>query len=91
MNTSQIPKDQAGFTGQFNTAGRVQASSPRTFVVEMKIPDNAATGEYRLFVDAAADEGSAGYSDGQEFNTPAIHVENPRTFTPPSIGVKPLP
>jgi hypothetical protein len=90
MNTQTIPKDQVGFTGQFNTPGQVQVSSP-TIVVEMKIPDNIATGEYRLSLSATASEGSADYADGQDFNVPAVRVENPRTFTPPAITVKPLP
>jgi hypothetical protein len=92
MNTGQNPpKDQAGFSNQFSTLGQVQASSPRTFAVEMKIPDNVATGEYRLYISATAAEGGADYADGQEFDVPAVHVENPRTFTPPSIKVAPLP
>lgn len=88
MNTRQVPPDQAGFTGQFDTRGPVPSSSPKAFIVEMKIPDNAATGDYRLSLNATADEGSADYADGQEFDIPAIRVENPRKFTPPSITVK---
>ena len=89
--TGLVPKDQSGFATQFNPPGDVPASSPKTFIVEMKIPDNAATGEYRLHVTATAEEGRAEYESGQEFNVPTIHVENPRTFTPPGIAVKPLP
>lgn len=91
MNTDRVPKDQSGFTTQINTSGEFKESSPKTFVIEMKIPDNAATGDYRLFVNANATEGGASYADGQEFNIPAIRVENPRTFAPPAITVKPLP
>jgi hypothetical protein len=85
------PKDQVGFVNQFNVPGPVSESSSKTFTVEMKIPDNAATGEYRLFFEAKADEGVARYTDGQEFDIPPIHVENPRQFTPPAIKVNPLP
>jgi hypothetical protein len=92
MNTNApVPKDQAGFTSQFNTPGQIQASSPKTFIVEMTIPDNAATGDYRLHFTATAIEGSAEYEDGQEFNVPTVHVDNPRTFTPPAVKVTPQP
>jgi hypothetical protein len=91
MNMGQPPKDQAGFTSQFNTPGQVQPSSPKTFLIEMKVPDNAANGEYTLFVTATADEGSANYQEGQEFNVPPVHIENPKKFVPPSVKVTPLP
>jgi hypothetical protein len=87
----QVPKDQAGFTTQFVTLGQVPPSSPKTFDVEMKIPENATTGEWRLHFTATANEGSAEYDDGQEFNVPTIHIENPRTFTPPAVKVTPQP
>jgi hypothetical protein len=84
------PKDQAGFTNGFG--GRSNSpSSPNTFVVEMTVPDNIATGDYFLNVGANATEGSANYSDGQEFNVPAVHIENPKTFMPPGVKVTPLP
>lgn len=86
-----IQKDQAGFTGQFNTVGQVPPSSAKTFTVEMKIPDNAASGEWRLNFDAMAAEGSANYQDGQEFTVPSVHIENPNKFTPPGVKVTPLP
>jgi hypothetical protein len=85
------PKDQAGFTNGFGTQHPFSASSPNTFIIEMTVADNAATGDYFLNVGATATEGSASYQDGQEFNIPSIHVENPKTFTPPGITVKPLP
>jgi len=85
------PKDQVGFTNQFNTLGQVQPSSPRTFIVEMKVPDNIYNGEYTLHFNATADEGSGGYANGQDFNVPAVHIENPRKFTPPGVKVTPLP
>ncbi len=91
MITNSIPKDQSGFTNGFGTAHLFNPSSPKTFDIEMTIPNNIATGDYRLSrIDARADEGSAVYSD-QDYSVPIIHVENPRTFTPPSIIVKPLP
>jgi hypothetical protein len=91
MVTNSIPKDQAGFTNGFGTDRQFTPSSPKTFDIEMTIPKNIATGDYRLQrIDARADEGSAMYAD-QDYSVPIIHVENPRTFTPPTIKVAPLP
>jgi hypothetical protein len=92
MSTGQEPsKDQVGFSNNFGTEHPFQPISPKTFVIEMTIPSNAATGDYRLYVSAIADEGRANYRNGPDFNVPPIHVENPKTFTPPGIAVKPLP
>lgn len=91
LSTGQAaPKDQVGFQNNFATNGQIPPTSPRTFVVEMKIPDNAASGDYHLYVTAYANEGSANYADRQEFTIPPIHVENPKKFSPPSITVSPL-
>jgi len=92
MNTGQQPpKDQAGFATQISTNGEIQATSPRTFIIEMRVPDNLASGEYKLFIGANAGEGSATYSDGQDFNIPPVSIENPKKFAPPAIKVTPLP
>jgi hypothetical protein len=88
---SAAPKDQAGFNSGFGTRGPVPPSSPKTFTVEMTVPENTATGDYYLFVVARADEGSAEYQDGQGFTTPVIHIDNPKKFSPPEITVTPLP
>jgi hypothetical protein len=85
------PKDQAGFNQNFGTNGWIGPSSPTTFKIEMTVPANAATGDYYLSITGRADEGAANYQDGQEFNTPPIHIENPKTFTPPGVKVAPLP
>jgi hypothetical protein len=85
------PKDQAGFTNGFGTSHPFTPSSPDTFIVEMTVPDNAATGDYFFYVSGSAVEGSANYTDGQDFNVPPIRIENQRTFTPPGIKVTPLP
>lgn len=91
MNTGQPPKDQAGFSTQINTIGDIQPTSPGTFLIEIKVADNTADGEYTLIIAATANEGSANYHNGQEFNVPPIRIENPKKFTPPGITVKPLP
>ncbi len=91
MVTNSIPRDQSGFTNGFGTSHQFTPSSPKTFDIEMTIPNNIATGDYRLnSIDARADEGAPTYSN-QDYSVPIIHIENPRTFTPPGISVKPLP
>lgn len=85
-----IPKDQSGFRGGAG-ANSGPPVSPDAFRVEIKIPDNIATGDYVLGIGANAAEGSAGYQDGQDFHIAPIRIENPRTFVPPSITVKELP
>jgi hypothetical protein len=85
-----IPKDQSGFRGGTgaNSGPPVSADA---FRVEIKIPDNIATGDYVLGIGANAAEGSAGYQDGQDFHVAPFRIENPRTFVPPSITVRELP
>jgi hypothetical protein len=85
-----VQKDQSGFGGGFGTNSGAPVS-PDTFHVDLTVPDNIATGDYYLNVGANAAEGSANYRDGQEFEVPAVHIENPKKFTPPAITVKPLP
>lgn len=92
MNTGVTPpKDQVGFVNGFGTSDPVSSSALKTFIVQMTVPKDAATGDYRLYVIAQADDGRASYSDGQDFNVAAIHIENLKTFTPPGIKVAPLP
>jgi hypothetical protein len=82
------PPNQAGFNEGFGAQG--QLVSTHTFHVDIKIPDNAATGDYIVRrVDANSDLGSAAYTSG--FSTTTYHIENPQTFTPPTVSVKPLP
>jgi hypothetical protein len=84
-----VPKEQAGFINGFGVDGHM--SSPKTFDLELKVPENIANGDYSLNFSASADEGSGNYTDGQEFNVPSIRIENPKTFVPPSVTVKELP
>jgi hypothetical protein len=88
--TQQIPKDQAGFAG--NVGATINApSSPKTFILELKVPDNIATGDYTLAFTAYAAEGYGNYANGQDFKLPSVHIENPKKFSPPSVTVTPLP
>jgi len=92
LNGSQ-PKDQTyGFVVNFGTPQPVSPSPTNTFVVEMTVPPNVSSGNYVLNVSARTDEhGNIGYGEGSGFDVPAIHIENSKTFTAPSISVKPLP
>jgi len=86
--TGQRKPDQVGFNTGFG--GGATKVAPRTFHVEAKIPDNIATGDYVVNrVDGNADIGANTYNSG--FGTFTYHIENPKTFTPPSVSVKPLP
>ena len=87
---TQIPKDQAGFAGGISE-NNIQPSAPKTFELSFKVPENIADGDYYLNFSALAAEGFGNYSDGQEFNVPAVRIENPKKFTPPAVSVKPLP
>jgi hypothetical protein len=89
-HTGPMPKDQAGFAGGINS-GNLTPSSPRTFILEFKVPDNIATGDYVLSFTGFAAEGYGNYANGQDFNVSLIHIENPKTFTPPGVKVTPLP
>jgi hypothetical protein len=85
-----VPKDQAGFSNNFN-ANTNAPVSPKTFDVELKVPDNIANGDYVLSIQASASEGYGNYRNGQEFTVPPVHIENPKKFTPPGVKVTPLP
>jgi hypothetical protein len=87
--TSATQKDQPGFnTG---VPGAVSHPSLDTYHVEMKVPDDIANGDYVLNVNISAALGSTSYNNGNGFTLPPVHIENPRTFVPPSIAVKQLP
>jgi hypothetical protein len=85
-----VPKDQAGFDHGIGASTKAP-SSPKTFDLELNVPDNIATGEYTLGFTGFAAEGYGEYANGQDFNIPPIHIENPKKFMPPSVTVKQLP
>jgi len=86
----QIPNDQAGFVNSFG-GNSTTPSSPKSFDLQLKVPDNIATGNYTLSLTGFAAEGYGDYANGRDFMLPPIHIENPKKFTPPSITVKQLP
>jgi hypothetical protein len=65
--------------------------SPGALAIQVMVPKDAATGNNYLYVSANAAKGSASYSDGQESNVPAVHIENSQTLTPPGVKITPLP
>ena len=90
LGTNANPaNNQAGFANLFQT-GESGPSSPNTFDVDAKIPNipnNVATGDYILSVNAQAETGRTTYAAGTQFQLPPFHIRNDRTFTPPKITV----
>ena len=85
------PANQSGFMANFGGV-QVPSITPNTFQPQATIPDQIASGDYTLEVDAITDGiGSAGYADGRDFHLHMIHIDNPKTFTPPSITVTERP
>jgi hypothetical protein len=82
--------DQPGFDAGFR-GNDAQLIGANTFKADITIPDNAATGDYILYVTANANPGGFQYKGGDQFPMHFIHIENPNTFRPPHIEVKPLP
>lgn len=91
--TTEAPANQVGFTTVIPCMAwlpPVPVGAPRIFHPEIRIPENAATGDYNLEVISrvVADAGGTTYTAGKQFQLHSFHVENPRTFTPPKITVK---
>jgi hypothetical protein len=83
-----LQTDQSGFTSGSRGANFL-AIATGTFRPEITIPDNMATGDYYLVVTAIAEPGSADYVSGKQFQLQDFHIDNPKTFVPPSkIEVK---
>jgi hypothetical protein len=88
MKAGSVPTDQPGFTNGCR-GGNAAPISIGIFRPEITIPDNIANGDYILIVTANADPGSTDYVAGKQFQLHDFHIENPKTFTPPSkIEVK---
>lgn len=85
---STMSEDQSGFSYVFD-GEEAQSSGLGIFRQELKIPDDAATGEYYLAVKATVvtGAGKVTYIDGMDFNVAPIHIENQRRFLPPHITV----
>ena len=65
LGTNANPaNNQAGFANWFQT-GEFGPSSPNTFDVDAKIPNNVATGDYILSVNAQAETGRTTYAAGK--------------------------
>jgi hypothetical protein len=84
------PSNQPGFTNGFRGAS-ASSSEPNIFRPEIRISENAATGDYFLMVSAAAEPGDAEYKTGEQFQMHLFHIENPKSFNAPKITVKEQP
>lgn len=84
--TSPALDDQVNFHANIST-GWTSETSPHTFDVEIKIPDDIGTGEYRLTIIALSPYGQTNYVAGQQFQLATFHIRNPAKFTPPGIQV----
>jgi hypothetical protein len=79
--------DQIGFNTSFSNDNWLPESAPLTFRVDVKIPTDVATGDYTLSVNARAENGRTSYTSGDQFQLPAFHIRNDRSFVAPKIMV----
>jgi hypothetical protein len=81
---------QVGFNQGLSGASRIQVA-PRTFHIEVIVTDDIASGDYTLSqLNAGAEVGGENYPQ-RDFQGYRVHIENPRTFIPPKVSIKPLP
>jgi hypothetical protein len=83
--------DQSGFTTVFTSTKSFGPSAPNTFEAEAKVPENIASGDYVLYINAQAETGAARYESGQQFQLPLLHVRNDSMFKAPQVAVVELP
>jgi hypothetical protein len=81
-----VPAKQTGFGT--NIPGSCTKSGQNTFDCDLPVSSGAATGDYTLTLDARADGIRVIYESGKQFQLHPFHIENPRTFTAPSVTVK---
>ena len=82
--------DQVGFNEGFGAEGN--PVPPHTYRFEARVPENIASGVYELnSVSVRTDAGNFTYRTPQDFQPLTYKIENPKTFTPPKVTVKPLP
>lgn len=87
--TSPPLANQPNFSQSFESGATTSATTTRTYLVELKVPDNIASGEYVLHIGAtpSPSPGSIQYVAGQDFPLHSFRVENSRTLIKPSIKV----
>jgi len=83
------PVNQNGFGASFGGDAAVE-TAPHTYVVEAKVPNSAATGDYFAYINVQAEDGGTQYIAGQQFQLHPFHVKNDRSFVPPTITVTEL-
>ncbi len=82
-----VPTNQVGFDAGFD-GNEVSKSPSGEFTSEIKIPENAASGDYYAVVMAFTGLGGTTYKSGTDFQLHDFKIDNQRTFTPPHISVK---
>jgi hypothetical protein len=90
QSPAQPSPEQAGFTGNLNSSD-FQRVSPGIFDIEVKVPDNALTGDYTLRLDVRSNSIQLNYFAGQQFQMRPVHIENLRKFVQPAVQVAQLP
>jgi hypothetical protein len=83
------PINQKGFGTSFGGDAAVE-TAPHTYVVEVKVPNSAATGDYFAYINVQAEDGGTQYVAGQQFQLHPFHIKNDRSFVPPAITVTEL-
>jgi len=82
-------EDQTGFATAFDS-GQIQVTSAVSHA-EVKIPDNAASGSYRITAVAWTATNIRIDYDPDKVGLPPIHIDNPAKFEPPKIKVTEQP
>jgi len=79
-----VAKDQPGFENQLS-GGDSKRISENTFETSFKIPQNAATGDYKLVLAATVPGRSLRYESPKDFKEEIFHIDNPSHFESPKI------
>lgn len=82
-----VQPNQEGFKPNFNAGKWFTTTVPKVFQAEITIPEDVASGEYKLNIQGQAEAGNAQYASGESFKLTPIRIANPRTFTKPEISV----
>ncbi len=88
LTIPKAPENQAGFLTKI-FPGEYKQAGPNTFEVYYKIPENQASGEYKLdeisVVIGQEAPITLSYSSPADFPTKTFKVENPKSIMKPTI------
>jgi hypothetical protein len=91
LQTQDAASNQPGFL-QSMDSGNFKTIKPNTFEISYKIPENQASGDYRLIQVRATIDRDAPialyYRPPADFPVKTLKVENPRTIVKPTVDVK---